>query len=140
MTIPWGDVSTAWHSTKIPNIRVYVGASPGSVVRLRRMRPLLTVFAFTPLRRLLQIFASRKQGPDAQERERASVHLWGQVSKLGAEPVSMTMRTAEGYRFTSEAAVSSVERVMAGTVAAGAWTPSRAFGAGFAEAVGARIA
>src|SRR3954449_4542055 len=28
MTIPWGDVSTAFHTTGIPNIRVYTAASP----------------------------------------------------------------------------------------------------------------
>ena len=139
MTIPWGDVSTAWHTTKIPNIRVYAAASPRSVARMRRMRPILPIFAFTPLRRLLQTVAGRKQGPDAQARERASVHLWGQVSKPGAQPVTMTMCTAEGYRFTAEAAVASVERIMSGAVAPGAWTPARAFGAGFAQAVGATL-
>ena len=137
MTIPWGDVSTAWHSTKIPNICVYVAASPRSVARMRRMRPLLPILAFTPLRRLLQMAAARKQGPDAAAREHASAHLWGQVSKPGAEPVTMTMRTAEGYRFTAEAAVTAAERIVAGAVPAGAWTPSRAFGSGFAQAVGA---
>ena len=44
MTIPWGDVSTAWYSTGIPNIEVYVPASPRLVRRLRRLnwiRPIL---------------------------------------------------------------------------------------------------
>lgn len=139
MTIPWGDVSTAWHSTGIPNISVYVATAPRTVARMRRMRPLLPIFAFTPLRRLLQGVASRKQGPDALARQSASVHLWGQVSKPGAEPVTMTMRTVEGYRFTAESAVASVERILAGAVAPGAWTPSRAFGAGFAFEIGATM-
>ncbi|MBI2213053.1 MAG: saccharopine dehydrogenase NADP-binding domain-containing protein [Acidobacteria bacterium] len=137
VTIPWGDVSTAWHTTRIPNIRVFAGSSPRATARLRRLRPLLPILGFTPLRRLLQLAAGRRQGPDADVRARASMHLWGQVSKPGAEPIAMTMRTAEGYRFTAESAVSSVERVIAGTVPPGAWTPSRAFGAGFAESVGA---
>ena len=59
------------------------------------------------------------------------------LESIASEPVTMTMRTAEGYRFTAEAAVSSVERILGGSVAPGAWTPSRAFGAGFAEAAGA---
>ncbi|MGK2859322.1 MAG: saccharopine dehydrogenase family protein [Thermoanaerobaculia bacterium] len=139
MTIPWGDVSTAWHSTGIPNISVYVATPPRSVARMRRMRPLLPIFGFTPFRRLLQLTASGKQGPDTLARERASVHLWGQVSKPGAEPVTMTMRTVEGYRFTAEAAVASVERVVAGSLKEGAWTPSRAFGSDFAQAIGATV-
>lgn len=139
MTIPWGDVSTAWHSTGIPDIRVYIAASPRSVARMRRMRALLPILGLTPLRRLLQLIATRKQGPDAEARERASMHLWGRVSKPGCEPVSMTMRTPEGYRFTATTAVASLERIVAGTVAPGAWTPSRAFGAGFAVESGATI-
>jgi short subunit dehydrogenase-like uncharacterized protein len=27
MTIPWGDIATAWYSTGIPNIEVYMAAS-----------------------------------------------------------------------------------------------------------------
>ena len=40
MTIPWGDVSTAFHSTGIPNIRVYFAASP-RLVRGGAPRPRL---------------------------------------------------------------------------------------------------
>ncbi|HRP87435.1 MAG TPA: saccharopine dehydrogenase NADP-binding domain-containing protein, partial [Gammaproteobacteria bacterium] len=37
MTIPWGDVSTAWHTTGIQDIEVYIPASPKLVARLKRM-------------------------------------------------------------------------------------------------------
>ena len=33
MTIPWGDVSTAYHSTGIPNIRVYSATPPSRSAR-----------------------------------------------------------------------------------------------------------
>src|SRR5262249_25235762 len=38
LTIPWGDVSTAFHSTGIPNIRVYLAMAPRAIKRARRMR------------------------------------------------------------------------------------------------------
>ncbi len=41
MTIPWGDVSTAYHSTGIPNIRVYSGTPPSQIRRMKRLAPLL---------------------------------------------------------------------------------------------------
>ena len=36
MTIPWGDVSTAYATTGIPNIEVYIPGSPAMVARARR--------------------------------------------------------------------------------------------------------
>ena len=38
ITIPWGDVSTAFHSTGIPNIEVYVSAPASSRLSLRLSR------------------------------------------------------------------------------------------------------
>jgi short subunit dehydrogenase-like uncharacterized protein len=131
MTIPWGDVSTAWHSTGIPNIRVYSGARPGTVARLRMMRPLLPLLKISLLRRLALALANRKQGPDEATRASARMYLWGQVSKPDAPPLSMTMETPEGYALTAVTSVRSVERVLSG-IAPGAWTPSKAFGPGFA--------
>src|SRR6185295_19311757 len=41
MTIPWGDVATAYHTTGIPNIRVYSGTPPAQIRRMKRMAPFL---------------------------------------------------------------------------------------------------
>lgn len=130
MTIPWGDVSTAWHSTKIPNIRVYSAASPRSVRRMRRVRILLPLLGIAPLRRLWQWSVRNRQGPDTSTRRAGSMHLWGEVSREGAAPLSMTMKTPEGYQLTAISAVSAVGRVLAGGMT-GSLTPSLAFGAEF---------
>src|SRR5262249_59506697 len=39
MTIPWGDVSTAYATTGIPNIEVYIPRSPSMVACRRRAQP-----------------------------------------------------------------------------------------------------
>src|SRR5215210_2576732 len=44
MTIPWGDVSTAYHSTGIPNIRVYSGMPPKMIRRMKRLAPLFPLW------------------------------------------------------------------------------------------------
>lgn len=130
MTIPWGDVSTAWHSTKIPNVRVYSGSPPKTVKRMRMLRPLFPILKLKPLRRLVQRFAGGKEGPDEAMREKGRMYLWGQVSKPDVTPVTMTMETPEGYKLTALTSVRSIERVLSG-IEPGAWTPSRAFGAEF---------
>ena len=131
MTIPWGDVSTAWHSTGIPNIRVYSGTPPATIRRMKRLSPLLPLAGWRPVKRFAQRWVERKvTGPSAHLRETARVYLWGQARNAGRS-VTSTLETPEGYHFTAVSAVAALERVLQGAVQPGAWTPSRAFGADF---------
>jgi short subunit dehydrogenase-like uncharacterized protein len=133
MTIPWGDVSTAYHTTGIPNIRVYAAASRRSVRRAQRLGALLPLLAWRPVKRLLQAaIARRVSGPPPEVRETARVYLWGEARNAAGEWVTATLETPEGYRLTAESAVECVQRVLAGKVPPGSWTPGRAFGPHFA--------
>lgn len=132
MTIPWGDVSTAYHSTGIPNIRVYSGTPPGTIRKMKRWAPLLPLAGWGPIKRLAQSWVDRKvTGPSEELRETGRVHLWGEVKNAAGRAVTSTLETPEGYRFTAISAVESIERVLAGKVQSGAWTPSKAFGPDF---------
>lgn len=131
MSVPWGDLATAWRSTGIPDIRVYAGASPRRIRSLRRLRPLLPLLRVPPLGRAVSRHLTRGvRGPDAVARDSARSWLWGEVRGPNGSATA-TLEVAEGYTFTALAAVESVARVLAGRVAPGAWTPSQAFGAGF---------
>ncbi|MCZ6795198.1 MAG: saccharopine dehydrogenase NADP-binding domain-containing protein, partial [Planctomycetota bacterium] len=132
MTIPWGDVSTAFHSTGIPNIRVYSGQSPRAIRRARRMRPLLPLAGLKPVKRFLQWRVDRTvTGPDQTTRDSARTFIWGTVVNAAGERVTGTLEAPEGYAFTVLSSVECARRVLDGAVAPGAWTPSRAFGSGF---------
>jgi short subunit dehydrogenase-like uncharacterized protein len=135
MTIPWGDLSTAYRSTGIPNIRVYNAASPRTIARVRRVRPLLPLLRFALVRRALQTLAAPRGGPSYAQRERGSVQLWGRVARRDGAEATMTGETIEGYAFTVLSALAAVERVLAGGIAHGSLTPSRAFGADFSDVV-----
>jgi short subunit dehydrogenase-like uncharacterized protein len=130
MTIPWGDVSTAFHTTGIPNIRVYTAASPKSIARMRRVRPFLPLLGITPIKRLLQAFANRRSGPDEARRSSGRTYLWGRVSD-GKREVTMTMTTPEGYAFTVISALTAVEQLLASPKRPGSFTPAKFFGAEF---------
>jgi short subunit dehydrogenase-like uncharacterized protein len=130
MTIPWGDVSTAFHTTGIPNIRVYTAASPKSIARMRRVRPFLPLLGITPIKRLLQAFANRRSGPDEARRASGRTYLWGRVSD-GKREVTMTMTTPEGYAFTVISALTAVEQLLASPKRPGSFTPAKFFGAEF---------
>ncbi|HVE72867.1 MAG TPA: saccharopine dehydrogenase NADP-binding domain-containing protein [Thermoanaerobaculia bacterium] len=134
MTIPWGDISTAYRTTGIPNIRVYSAASPQSVRMLRRTRALLPVMRLKPVQRLASAYANRRTGPSAEERMRAKTELWGRVVNANGDEVTMTNVVDEGYTFTVKSSLAAVERVLASHLR-GALTPALAFGANFVNEV-----
>jgi short subunit dehydrogenase-like uncharacterized protein len=132
MTIPWGDVSTAYHSTGIPNIRVYTGTPPARIQRLKRLAPLLPLAGWKPIKRFAQRWVEKRvTGPTPEQREHARVYLWGEARDAAGRTATATLETPEGYRFTALSSVECAERVLAGKVQPGAWTPSKAFGADF---------
>jgi short subunit dehydrogenase-like uncharacterized protein len=135
MTIPWGDVSTAYHTTGIPNIRVYTGAPPRQIRRLRRLRPLLPLTGLGPVKRfLLRRVEKTVTGPGPQARATGRTYLWGEVKDAAGVTATATLETPEAYAFTAVSAVAAVERALAGGaggIPPGAWTPARAFGPDF---------
>jgi len=134
MTIPWGDVSTAFHTTGIPNIRVYTGASPKSVARMRRIRSFLPLLGIKPVKRFLQSFANRRSGPGEAQRAAGRTYLWGRASN-GVDEITMTMTTPEGYAFTVLSTLAAVERVLASPRRPGSFTPAKYFGAEFVTTI-----
>lgn len=129
-TIPWGDVSTAFRTTGIPNIRVYSAQSPKAVKRIRLMRPFLPLMKLGWLRRLALKYADRTTGPSAETRARSRVELWGRVANAAGREETMTMTVAEGYAFTVLSSLEAVKEVLR-EPKPGAWTPATAFGADF---------
>ncbi len=134
MAIPWGDVSTAWHSTRIPDITVFMAASPLQA-RMSRLSWIAAPFLRQPfvLRALQRQIGKRMRGPTPDERRTGRVELWGRASD-GQRSVELTMTTPEGYTFTAESSLMAVQRALGGGLV-GALTPSQAFGAGFAESL-----
>ncbi len=131
-TIPWGDVSTAFHSTGIPDIEVYVAMPPSTVRSLRFSRwiaPLLRTAWVR--RRLVAAIRRRAPGPTPDERARASAALWGEARDASGTTVVSRLRTPDGYTLTAKTAALAARRVEAGGAITGFQTPSRAFGADF---------
>jgi short subunit dehydrogenase-like uncharacterized protein len=132
MTIPWGDVSTAFHSTGIPNIRVYTGTPLAAIRRARLFSPLLPLAGLKPVKRFLERRVDRREpGPSAEVRATARTYLWGEVTNAAGVAFTSTLETPEGYQITAFSAVECARRAAAGLVPPGAWTPSKAFGADY---------
>lgn len=129
VAIPWGDVSTAFHSTGIPNIEVYTTIPKSQRGLLSWVNRFSFLFRLEVMQNLLKRLVERNVvGPDESERNRDTVNLYGDVADSSGHRLAMTMQTPNGYSLTFDAAVSSMERVLAGDIAPGAQTPSLAFG------------
>jgi short subunit dehydrogenase-like uncharacterized protein len=132
MTIPWGDVASAYYSTGIGNIEVYAATSPKQIARMRRMRFLLPVLGWKPLQELAKWRIDRgAAGPSDQVRESGRSSLWGRVSDDRGHSISATLETPSGYELTMLTAVAALERVLARQVPRGFSTASQAFGKEF---------
>jgi short subunit dehydrogenase-like uncharacterized protein len=134
MTIPWGDVSTAFRTTGIPNIRVYSAQSRRALAQVRRMKLLLPLLRFAPLRKFALRRADKVSGPSAQVRETSRVELWGRVVNARGEERTKTMSVAEGYKFTVLSSLEAVAGVLA-SPRAGAFTPAGFFGKDFVKRI-----
>lgn len=141
MSVPWGDLATAWRSTAIPDIVTYAATSPSAVRMARWTRALAPTLAFGPLRRFLERrITGRLQGPTREERQRERSQLWGRVEASDGRSVEGRLETLEGYAFTAESAVACARRMLSGDLTPGVWTPSQAFGADFVSRIpGTRV-
>jgi saccharopine dehydrogenase (NAD+, L-lysine-forming) len=132
VSIPWGDVATAYHSTGIPNIVVYTTMPRRHVRALKVARVLAPLVRLRAVRELIRRRIERgAPGPDEDARRDAKMQLWGCVTDSVGRSVEGTLVTPEGYRLTAETAVESARRVVAGAVEPGFRTPSLAFGASY---------
>jgi short subunit dehydrogenase-like uncharacterized protein len=132
MSIPWGDLVTAFYSTGIPNITVYTGVSRG----LARMAPMLRFWAPilrmpSTVRFLQKRVEKRASGPTAEDRKTRRMSIWGRVESAAGAAIEGHLDVPEGYELTVVASLESAARVLRGDVPAGSTTPSKAFGADF---------
>lgn len=129
--IGWGDVSTAYHSTGINNVDVYIPASPSMVKKMRTMARLRWLIALPFVQNYLKKqLGKRIKGPDQTAREKSPTRVWGEVSNAKGEKRIARLKTANGYDVTVSGSLAVVEFLSReGKHLAGSYTPSRLMGA-----------
>ena len=128
VTIPWGDVSTAFYSTGIPNIEVFTVMPKQNLKMLKLSRYIGWLLATKPVQDYLQ-----KQipagGPSDEERAKGKTLLWGEASDLNGNRVVSRMQGPEGYTITALAALNIAQKILDGNFKTGFQTPAKAYGA-----------
>jgi short subunit dehydrogenase-like uncharacterized protein len=129
MTVPWGDVSSAFYSTGIPNIETYFAVPRRAIQRLQRMRWIMPLLGLPPIAWLLsRMIQHVVRGPNEQTRQSTRAQFWGEVADAAGQRVAGTLETPSGYQLTPLAALECVRRVLAGDAPPGFCTPAKAFG------------
>jgi len=128
VTIPWGDVSTAYHTTGIENVTVYT-AVPGIGRLLMRSSDLLApLFELPGVTDTIQgLVETAVEGPDEATRAHTNCYVWGEASTDDERVVSRLV-TPNTYTLTVDAALLVARKVLDGDWAAGFGTPAGVYG------------
>ncbi len=134
MTIPWGDVFTAYHSTGIPNIEFYFSRPRKSVKRLKRFRSFLPLFDRRWIIKMIQNRIERNwKQPTNELRKNAKSYFWGEVINQNGNKVQAQFTTADGYDVTAVGTVVVAEYLLRDHNKKGYYTPSILMGKSLVE-------
>lgn len=130
MSIPWGDVSTAWISTRIPNIITYTGVSRFTWLFLRAQAIFNPLLRSPWMHRLIkQIILRQSAGPSDAVREKAASFIKAAVSNTKGQVLMGSMHCPEAYSLTADATLLITQKILQGNFTPGYHTPSTAYGA-----------
>jgi short subunit dehydrogenase-like uncharacterized protein len=129
VTIPWGDVATAWYSTGIGDIEVYAAVPPvlrRALAATNHVRALLRMKWLTSLQK--RRIRNGPAGPGEKELTHGKSYVWGMVEDAAGERAVARISGPNGYTLTAHAALIIQQRMLAGLTPAGFQTPSSACG------------
>lgn len=130
MTIPWGDVSTAWHTTGIANIEVFIPGSAGMIRGARLANWIRPLLGLSFVQRLLKARIGKTvTGPDQAKRADQGTYVWGEARNARGESKVARVHTANVYSLTIDAALAVVGYLLQTRPPGGAYTPARLLGA-----------
>ena len=133
-TIPWGDVYTAFVSTGVPNIEVYMAMPPARVAQLRRMRYLAPLLGLGPVQAWMKRRIEKNvKGPSDEKRASTRSQLWGEAVSADGRRVCATMTAPNGYELTVISSLAITRHVLENDIEGGYYTPSLLMGSEFAE-------
>jgi len=134
MTIPWGDVSTAYTTTGIPNIEVYT-AIPPEVFKLLKYQWAYNWLLRLPFLRNMQLkkIKAGKAGPTDAQRAAAKSLVWGEVTNEKGETKSARIVGPEGYTLTAQTSLTIAKKILGGDFKTGYQTPAGCYGENVGE-------
>jgi short subunit dehydrogenase-like uncharacterized protein len=130
MQIPWGDVSTAYFTTGIPNIETYTGITPKLYKILKFQKAFNWLLRTSIIRNYInKQIKKREPGPSDEKREKAKTFVWAQVQNAKGEKATAYLKTPEGYTLTTHSTLLIAKKILEEKFLAGYQTPAIVYGA-----------
>jgi short subunit dehydrogenase-like uncharacterized protein len=134
MTIPWGDVFTAYISTGIANIETYMVVPSKTIERMQWMRRMQFLLKLGFVQNFMKQRIERSTpGPSEQRRSDSGSYVWGEVRNAAGKESKLALSAPNGYDLTVTASLGIVEHLLRQTSAPGGgyFTPSQLMGADY---------
>ena len=132
VAIGWGDVSTAYHTTGIPNTTVFFRSTPALKMVAGMGRGLKRMLSKPWLQRLIKRGIGKAvNGPDDVARSKGFSVIVGEVKNDEGTVKSTKLLTPEGYTLTCLCALEIARQVLDGNFKVGFGTPAGVYGPDF---------
>jgi len=130
MSIPWGDISTAYFTTGIPNIETYAGVSKKTYYFLKGQFLFNWLLRTSFIRNILKKkINALPAGPSDGQRANATGMVWGRVTNTAGNTATAMLCGPEGYTITAHASLIIVQKILNKHFEPGYQTPAKLYGA-----------
>ncbi|PHN02662.1 saccharopine dehydrogenase family protein [Flavilitoribacter nigricans] len=127
-TIPWGDISTAYTSTGIPNIEVFSAMTKQAIRIMKYQRWFNPLLRNSLVKKLMQFWVDKKvTGPTASQNRDGAAYVHGSVQN-GTGRQCAILSAPEAYWLTALCTVLIAGKVLARDFTPGYQTPAGAYG------------
>jgi short subunit dehydrogenase-like uncharacterized protein len=129
IAIPWGDVSTAFYTTGIPNIQTWIPMPAPKIRASRILNKFKPIIASSMIQRIMHKWVDSKiSGPTLSSREQSPAFIWGEAHNSEGEKVTVRIKTANVYTLTIYGAIEVAMRLLKEKPSGGSYTPACLFG------------
>ncbi len=129
ISISWGDVFTAFYSSRIENVSVFYPLSSRSIKKLRISRKLMVLFSINFIqvfiKSLISLFC---KGPSEFDRKSSKMIIWGEVKDKKNKRVVGKFSIGNGYDVTAVGAIEAVHYLLKNSKYSGYFTPALLLG------------
>ena len=130
MSIPWGDISTAYTTTAIPNIVTYTGVAT-KTFKLLKFQFLYNWLLRTSFMRnkAKKKINSKPAGPSEERRLKSKGLVWGEVKNANGQTACARLIGPDGYTLTAHTSLIIAKKIVSGNFKTGYQTPAGCYGA-----------
>jgi short subunit dehydrogenase-like uncharacterized protein len=129
ISVPWGDVATAFYTTGIGNVVVYTGATRGQLRSIGLLNAFRGILRWPAVHGYLERrIDKRAKGPSEATRTSGDMFVWGEVRDPRGAHSTIRIKTASAYALTVTGALGAVQRLIENPAPPGSTTPALLMG------------